>query len=259
MRPTDEEQRALFDAYWTSGRDRAARDRIVERYAFVADHHALRFRRAGIEVDDLRQLGLLAIMRAVPRFDPTKGASFATFADRTVEGECKRYLRDRSWMIRPPRRLHDAHLRVRSAADELLGRLHRSPTIPELAAELGWDEESVLEALEVAEVRRGVEVEARGSEGPPLLEPAVEDHEMERATENLWLKAAMDRVDPQTRQLLVHRYYLGRSQDDLAQEFGVSQSYMSRMLRAAVARLREAGERGSGSAVREAGSAVVGR
>ncbi len=242
MKPTEEEQNALFDAYWESGRAIPARDRIIERYRYVADYHAARFHRPGIETDDLRQLGLLAILRAVDRFDPGRGASFATFADRTVEGECKRYLRDRTWLIRPPRRLHDAHLRVRSAADTLTSSLHRSPTVPEIAAELGWRDEDVLEAFEVSDLRHGADIDLRTGLDGWVYEPAVDDEEMERATENMWLKEALDRVDPSTRELVLLRYFKGRSQEDLAQAYGVSQSYMSRLLRRAVSRVRQAGE-----------------
>jgi RNA polymerase sigma-B factor len=184
---------------------------------------------------------MLAILRVVSRFDSDKGASFATFADRTVEGECKRYLRDRTWLVRPPRRLHDAHLRVRRVADELTTRLSRSPTVAELAEDLGWDEEEILEALEVAECRHGADPEGQQDPRRPWFEPAAEDQGLEGCTEKLWLERALQRVDPETRELLVLRFFGGRSQADLAGRYGVSQSYMSRMLRMGLQRLREAG------------------
>ncbi len=239
-RPTRAEEERLFRAYWETG-SVAARDRIVERYSYIADHHATRFRRPGVEADDLRQVGMLAILRLVSRFDASKGASFATFADRTVEGECKRYLRDRTWLVRPPRRLHDAHLRVRRVADELTCRLSRSPTIAELAEDLGWEEEDVLEALEVAECRHGADPDAEADGRRAWFEPAIEDSGLEHSTDRLWLQRALERVDPETRELLMLRYFGGRSQADLASRYGVSQSYMSRMLRMGIERLREAG------------------
>ena len=201
----------------------------MERYAFVAEHHVTRFGRWGAEPDDLRQVAMISILRAVGRFDPSKGASFATFADRTVEGECKRYLRDRSWLVRPPRRLHDAHLRVRRVADDLAASIGRAPTIPELAEELGWTEEQVLEALEVMELRQSVAADAV-SEG----DLGVDDGELDgvgRSTDRVVLREAIECLDDDMKELVFLRYYGDASQVELAERYGVSQSYLSRLIR----------------------------
>jgi len=228
-RPDPHEERDLFGAYFASGRSDQERNRIVERYAFVADHHVGRFGRLGAESDDIRQVALLAILRAVGRFDPDRGVSFATFADRTVEGECKRYLRDRSWLVRPPRRLHDAHLRARRVADELAVREGRSPTVPRLAAELGWTDEQVLEALEVDDLRQPVAADAVPERDLPA-EPSGIDG-MERSTDRVVLRDAIECLDDDMKALVFLRFFGDESQVELAERYGVSQSYLSRLIR----------------------------
>jgi RNA polymerase sigma factor (sigma-70 family) len=126
-------------------------------------------------------------------------------------------------------------------ADELTTRLGRSPTVAELAEDLGWEEEEILEALEVAECRHGADPDGQTEHGRPAFEPAAEDMSLEGCTEKLWLEHALQQVDDETRELLVLRFFGGRSQADLANRYGVSQSYMSRMLRMGLQRLREAG------------------
>lgn len=228
-RPDPQEERELFDAYFAAGRSDAARNRIVERYAFVADHHVSRFSRRGAEADDVRQVALLAILRAVGRFDPERGVSFATFADRTVEGECKRYLRDRSWLVRPPRRLHDAHLRARKVADELAVREGRSPTVPRLAAELGWTQEQVLEALEVDDLRQPVAADAVPERELPSEPTSIDG--VERTTDRVVLRSAFECLDDDMKALVFQRFYGDESQVELAERYGVSQSYLSRLIR----------------------------
>jgi RNA polymerase sigma-B factor len=228
-RPSAHEERELFAAYEREGRSVEARNRIVERYAFVADHHVARFGRWGAEADDLRQVAMISILRAVDRFDASKGASFATFADRTVEGECKRYLRDRSWLVRPPRRLHDAHLRVRRVVDDLALQSGRSPTVAELAEELGWTEEEVLEALEVTELRQPVTADAVREHDLGVDDGVVDG--VERSNDRVVLRQAIECLDDDMKELVFLRYYGDASQVELAERYGVSQSYLSRMIR----------------------------
>ena len=115
----------------------------------------------GIPEDDLRQIALLAIVHAVERFDPEVGVAFSTFASRTIDGELKRYFRDRTWSVRPPRQAQELHLELRRTDEELTHRLGRSPTMAELADEVGESEDHVLEALEA-----GVAHRPRASTGP---------------------------------------------------------------------------------------------
>jgi RNA polymerase sigma-B factor len=141
---TPEAERALLEDYHRT-RDRRLRNRVVEAHLHLVDHYVLLHARRGVVgADDLRQTALLALIGAVDRFDPAAGASLSTFAGRTIDGELKRYLRDRTWLVRPPRSAQEAHLNVRNASEELAHELGRSPTVDELAERLGVHPDHVL-------------------------------------------------------------------------------------------------------------------
>jgi len=142
--PSLEEQ---FRAYRREP-DLGLRNHLVEQHTHLAEYHARRYATATISRDDLRQVALLGVIAAVERFDPEYGTSFSTFAGRTIDGECKRYLRDRGWAIRPPRQVQETHLHARRAQEELTHSLGRPPTTAELARFVGQSEEQLLEALE---------------------------------------------------------------------------------------------------------------
>src|SRR3984893_17711654 len=128
--------------------DPVLRNQIIAAYQGLAYSLAARFRRPGEALDDLSQVALIGLMKAVDRFDPDRGTELTTFATATIMGELKRHLRDRGWSVRLPRRLHDLHLRAQHAIDELTQELGRSPTMTEISHRLGEAIEDVLEALE---------------------------------------------------------------------------------------------------------------
>ena len=157
---TAEEVGALVDEYHRSG-DRLLRNQVVEAHLWVAEHQVRAVRHAaGASVEDLRQTALLAMIRAVDRFDPSRGVTFRTFAARTIEGELKRFLRDRSWAVRPPRRAQELNLIVRRRTDELAQSRGRSPTVGEVSASLDVPVDDVLAALEAGRARSAVGLSA---------------------------------------------------------------------------------------------------
>ncbi len=237
-----EEIRSLFRQYRETD-SRAVRNRLVEAHLHLADYHVNRFARSsGVSSDDLRQTAYLGILRAVERFDADKGVAFRTFASRTIEGELKRHLRDRAWSVRPPRRAQELHLQLRRVSDELAQRLGRSPTLNELAEEVGASTESVLEAMEAGQARTATGLDAPGATGTEdsslsrllgALDPAYRsvDQRME-------LGEALSSLDERERLVLELRYVDELSQPEIAETIGVSQSYVSRILRATLSRLR---------------------
>ncbi len=136
----------LFVKFDRTG-DVRIRNQIVEAHLDLADHYTYRYGHHGLR-DDIGQVARMAIVYAVDRFDPDRGVSFRTFASRTIDGECKRFLRDRSWNVRPPRALMERSLLVRRHQEELCHTLGRAPTVAELAHELEVSVEEVLEATE---------------------------------------------------------------------------------------------------------------
>ena len=140
--------------------DRGARDALVERFLPLARSLARRYERSGEPIEDLVQVASLALLKAIDRYDPAQGTAFSSFAVPTIVGELKRHFRDRSWMVRPPRALQELTLRVEHAISQLSADLDRAPTVSELAAALGSDEEQVLEALQARAGRSALSLQA---------------------------------------------------------------------------------------------------
>lgn len=235
---------ALFAEYQASG-DRRIRNQIVELYLDVAEYYVKRYSRRGVPADDLRQVALLTILRAVDRFDPDHGVEFSTFASRTVDGELKRYFRDRTWTVRPPRRSQELHLALRKTDEELTQRLGRSPTVAELARELDESVDHVLEAMEA-----GVAHQATSIDQSPVGEDADTSRRSERmlsqsesgyaqVDRKVVLADLLEALPERDRQVIQMRFFENRTQEEIATEIGVSQSYLSRILRRVLLDLRE--------------------
>jgi RNA polymerase sigma-B factor len=232
----------LFVEYHRT-RQRALRNRLIEAHRGLAEFFVRRYSRRGIPDDDLRQIALLAILHAVERFDPSLGVSFATFASRTIEGELKRYFRDRTWLVRPPRRAQELHLELRSSIDALTQRLGRSPTVPELAAELRVDEDRILEALEAGAAHQTASLDETVSFADgvsrELKRPLAHVDPGFAATDHrLVLDQVLDGLPERERTVIYLRFVEGLGQQEIADRIGVSQSYLSRILRRSLIRLR---------------------
>ncbi len=223
--------------------DRRVRNRIVEAHLHLVDHYVARYERGAASADDVRQTALVALIGAVDRFDPTAGASLRTFADRTIEGELKRYLRDRTWLVRPPRAAQEIHLHLRRAAEELGHELHRSPTVAELAERLDVDEEQVLSGLVVGTTRESESIhrQIRDDEGALTLEATLGDVDpgIDLTEVRMIVRRGTDKLDHRQIELLHQRFIDGLSQPEIAARHGISQSYVSRIIRSALATLRE--------------------
>jgi len=218
--------------------DRRPRNDAVEAMIPLVDLLARRLRRRDASYEDLRQVALLAVVRAADRFDPDRGVHFATFVSRTVEGELKRYHRDRTWIVRPTRSSQELFLLVRRAEEELAQRFGRSPSVIEVAEELDESVDHVLEAMQVSTIRMPATVEAdHGANGPddapgPLGVVAAQiDEGYESIDNEVLLSQLLEKISPRDRKLLEMRFVQNRSQQEIANELGVTQSYLSRLLR----------------------------
>ena len=137
----------LFDQYRKAG-DVSIRNEIVESYLYMVDILIRKYLNKGVEYDDLYQVGAMALISAVERFDPSKGYEFSSFATPTIIGEIKKYFRDKEWSVKVPRRMKEMAGKIQSAREELSNRLQRNPTIPEIAEFTGFSEEDVMQATE---------------------------------------------------------------------------------------------------------------
>lgn len=231
----------LFREYRATA-DRRIRNEIVEQHRHLADRFARRYRARGIPVEDLRQTALLAMVRAVDRFDPDHGVSFATFASRTMDGELKRTLRDKAWAVRPPRAAQERHLALRKREEELTHKLGRAPTIAELAEALDASVDEVLEALEAGGARSAAGITRTNDDGAAVDAEellSVPESGFDRTDERLVVAALLEQLDERSREVIRLRFFERMGQDEIAQRIGVSQSYLSRLLRKILVELRE--------------------
>ena len=218
------------------------REQMVERHLGLARHLARRYSDSGEPLDDLVQVASLGLVKAVDRFDPERGVAFTTFAVPTILGELRRHFRDRGWALRVPRDLKDASLRVSRALAEHNGR---SPTPADLALKTGMSIEEVVEALEVAGAHRAVSLDAPAridGEGTATLldQFGAADDELERAGDRATLSRLTGVLDEREREILRLRFEEDLTQREIGDLIGVSQMQVSRLIRAALTRMREA-------------------
>lgn len=219
-----------------------ARNRMVVAYQGLAYSLAARFAQRGQELDDLNQVAMIGLVKAVDRFDTDRGVALTTFATATILGELKRHLRDRSWSVRLPRRVHDLHLRVQQSIDDLSQDLGRSPAITEIASHVGASTEDVVEALDAGGLRHNTPLEApspacgdgRGV-GSRL---GRSDRGLAEVDGRVSLSPLLERLSERQRQVLALRFGSGCSQSEIARRIGVSQMQVSRLLSKSLTQLR---------------------
>lgn len=239
-----EEELELFRRFRSTG-ERRVRNEIVERYMGFAAHVATRFARGRLD-DDLRQAAMYGLVKAVDRFDPAYGTAFTTFAGVTIEGEVKRFFRDRTWTMRVPRRAKELHLMVRDAGEALASNLGRSPSMDEIAEHLGIDREDVLRGLSATAAYNvgtidgttgGDDDDAMSSDRQAPL--AVEDAGFDLSVDQHLVEEAMAILDDRERRIVELRFFEQRSQSEIAEEIGISQMHVSRLLRRSFQEMRE--------------------
>ncbi len=220
--------------------DPALRAQLVEDHLWLARHCARRFSGRGESPDDLLQVANLALVNAVDRFDPSFKVRFATFAVPTIVGELRRHFRDRTWSVRVSRRLKDLHLELKAASEQLAHDLGRSATVQELADSLDCTVEDVLEALEAGAAYRSTSLSAGvGGEDSDEIIPGDDDAELEDTSMRVVVQEALSTLPERERRVVYLRFYLGLTQSEIAEEIGVSQVHVSRILRATLAQLGE--------------------
>jgi RNA polymerase sigma-B factor len=227
--------------------DARAREQLVERYLPLARRLARRYQRAEEPLEDLVQVASLGLLKAIDRFDATRDIAFSSFAVPTILGELKRHFRDRTWSVRVPRDLQELALRVDKTVAELSLGSGRAPTVGELATAVDASEEQVLEALQAASAYRAGSLDAPrsaqagGDSGEPLVGDAlgVQESGFERAEERAALAPLLALISPRERLVLTLRFGEDLTQAEIGERIGVSQMQVSRLIRAALARLRE--------------------
>jgi len=221
--------------------DRAIRNALVRDHNWIAVHCARRFAHRGEPMEDLLQVAQLGLLKAVERFDPSYRVVFATYAMPTVTGELRRHFRDHTWPVRVPRRVKELYLEL-SACIEMLGHeLGRPARVDEIAEAMRTSIDEVLEAMEAGAAYRSTS-----------LGPAVDDDDTDRAEgmvlgeidpalagaeARLSLRELVRELPDRERKVVYLRFFQGCTQSEIADEVGVSQVHISRILRDTLHRL----------------------
>jgi RNA polymerase sigma-B factor len=221
--------------------DGRAREALIARHVPLAHAVALRYRRAGEPAEDLVQVALLALVKAVDRWDPDRGVDLRSYAMPTMVGELRHYFRDCTWGLRPPRRLQDLSLAVERARDELRTQLGRSPTVADLARRVGRDEETVIEALQAGACRSldSLDAPLRAEDDAGCvgdLIPVV-DPELDRVEARATIERLTPLLDARAREIMRLRFDENLMQVEIAARIGRSQMHVSRTIAASLEKL----------------------
>ena len=232
----------LFVRYHRDG-DRAAREALIEHFLPLARSVANRYRHTPQPPEDLFQVASMALIKAVDGFDPDRGLAFSSYAVPTIIGELKRHFRDTVWALHVPRALKERVLLVERTERELSARLGRAPTVDDLAEATHLTTEEVLDAIEARSAHDTESIESSGGGGEDRASLAEtlggDDERLELVEDRSALSSAMRHLSERDLQILQLRFVDGLTQTDIAERVGVSQMQISRLLRRALAQLRE--------------------
>jgi RNA polymerase sigma-B factor len=237
----NDEERRLFQAYLERG-DLGARERLVERFLPLARQLARRYGAAGEQMDDLVQVASVGLVKAIDRYELDRGTAFSSFAVPTILGEIKRYFRDSGWTVRVPRAVQERRIKINRAIPLLTGKLGRSPTPAEIAEQIEATSEEVLEALEAAVAYEPVSLDTSpgaGDEDDTWGQSiGTEDPGYELVETSATLAPAMQELPDRERLILHMRFVEDMTQSQIAEQIGISQMHVSRLIRKALETMR---------------------
>ena len=245
----------LFTAWQQNGDDRA-REALVRRFLPLANKLAYRYRGPHEPIEDLKQVASLGLVKAIDRFDTTRGITFQSFAVPTILGELKRYFRDCGWVVHVPRRVQELSLKVEQAQREMTASTGRAPTFTEIAQFLEVETEDVLEALDASHAHKPLSFESptEGDEDSSRLGDSLGqiDSRFEMVELGATIAAAAGQLTDREKRVLALRFIEDRTQTEIARDIGVSQMQVSRILRSSLDRLATASAESVGSPQLEA-------
>ena len=240
------EQDAEFERLlmeWRRTGDPRLRERLILMYQSLVQYLARRFTGRGEMLEDLVQQGMIGLIQALDHFDPARGVRFTSFATPTIVGEIQRYLRDKLWSIRVPRRMQELYQIIQHKIETLTQELHRSPSYGEIARALDLGVEEVIEVLELGYVLEPLsldEVTPVDDESSSSIADQVgtTDPHLENWGNYTALHAALEKLPEKQREVLEYIYFKGCSQAETARRMQVSQMHVSRLVRRALDHLR---------------------
>jgi RNA polymerase sigma-B factor len=234
--------RELLRRYHEHG-DLQAREQLIEQYMSLVRSLARRYSYRGEQLEDLVQIGAIGLIKAIDRFDLERGVELTTYATPNIIGEIKRHFRDKGWSVRVPRGLQELNVQLSRLIEQLTVQLGRSPTISELAKASDSNEEEVLEALESGRAYSSLSLSTGGGgdsdeELDPLESIGEEEHEYEVSEDRAVLAPGFRALDDRERRILHLRFFEGLTQSQIAQQVGISQMHVSRLIRRSLEKIR---------------------
>ena len=222
-----------------------ARNTLIEMNMSLVRFAAGRFRSRGAEeMEDIVQVGMIGLIKAIDRFELSREAEFTSFAIPYIVGEIKRFFRDTTWAVHVPRRLQEARVQLARATEELRSRLGRTPTVKELSELMSLPEEEVREARLAANGYNSSSLDATigaGEDGEAVLQDFIgaEDTALELVEDFHALAPLIAELDERDRRIIHMRFVEELTQAQIGERLGVSQMHVSRLLSRTLARLRE--------------------
>ncbi len=237
------DDKILLRKYHEEG-DLAAREQLIEQYMSLVRSLARRYSYRGEQLEDLVQIGAIGLIKAIDRFDLERGVELTTYATPNIIGEIKRHFRDKGWSVRVPRGLQELNVQLSRLIESLTVQFGRSPTIPELAKAAGVEEEQVLEALESGRAYSSLSLSSGStSDGEEDLDPlesiGTEEAQYEVSENRAVLAPGFKVLDERERKILQLRFFDGLTQSQIAQQVGISQMHVSRLIRRSLEKIRE--------------------
>jgi RNA polymerase sigma-B factor len=237
------DDKILLRRYHEDG-DLQAREQLIEQYMSLVRSLARRYSYRGEQLEDLVQIGAIGLIKAIDRFDLERGVELTTYATPNIIGEIKRHFRDKGWSVRVPRGLQELNVQLSKLVEQLTVQFSRSPTIPELAKAAGVEEEEVLEALESGRAYTSLSLSVGGGGGDdddldPLESLGTEEHQYEVSEDRAVLAPGFKALDERERKILQLRFFDGLTQSQIAQQVGISQMHVSRLIRRSLEKIRE--------------------
>ncbi|AQS58545.1 RNA polymerase sporulation sigma factor SigF [Desulforamulus ferrireducens] len=236
----DQEMRELLKKAQAGDSD--ARERLVNCNLKLVFNLVQRFNNRGYELEDLFQIGCIGLMKAIDKFDLNYDVKFSTYAVPMIVGEIRRFLRDDS-PVKVSRSLKETAYKIQQTRDRLTARLGRDPSINEIAEELGFAREEVVNALEAAQAPTSIYETLHQDDGDPIYildQLSGEEDGDAPWLEKLAIKQLLIGLPERDRQILLWRFFEDKTQSEVALRLGLSQVQVSRLERQALKKLKDA-------------------
>lgn len=211
--------------------DKGAREVLVEKNLGLVHHIVKRFMGRGMDMDDLFQIGSIGLIKAIDKFDLTYEVKFSTYAVPMITGEIKRFLRD-DGMIKMSRSIKENGWKIRQASDRLTFEKGREPTLEDLSEATGLPTEDIVMALEANVEVESIYKTVYQGEGTQIclvdkLPEKKDDNEL--LLNHMMVEQLLDTLGDKEKKLIILRYYLDKTQVEVAKELGISQVQVSRL------------------------------